>query len=626
MAGGEPGSADPGGAPILVRGATLPRNATATPIRRRLHPRAPRPQRLRDPRRRRSGLRAAARAARRVRALERPDPAGAPGGGPRRQVGRAPLGLQRRHRRRRRRRPLQGLALVAARRPADARRSRGPARGPAPRLQRRPLGLGDRQRPQPADRDAAAARAASPSPACSTSRSCSPRPTTTSAGRASRRSAIPSAGARRCWRTERWRSGRAAPAARSASASTTSASTRTRARAQALPGLLKRLGEHDLDGDLLRRGRQRGARPRGAAGDRRGRPRGRLPRLAPRDVGRADGRRSRPRTCARGIDAFDGLGLDDRRPAPARRPARPRRHRGAARGRPALLLARRRGQRASRTVSPCSPSSGDTSTPACMLPPLGPVREQMTGSPGPARARCLPRLPRKRRSSASQREGGFLTIVLHLPLLDWLGEDSLAIAPRRATRSERRAGSPAAARSPTHVLAHPEAFVGRATLDPTSWALGAPVSAAGGTRNCRVAGVLSRLPAASIARTSKTCLPGFRRLYFFGERQGLNGFLSSLHWKVEPASLETNLNVAVRPLTFFLTIVVSGRGLVLAPLPFSFPLGVSFSFFSPPPLPPDAHRRCSDRRSSSRFSAPRWRLRRWSGSRRRSSRSGPAGR
>ena len=36
------------------------------------------------------------------------------------------------------------------------------------------------------------------SPACSTSRSCSPRPTTTSAGRASRRSSSRSAGARRC--------------------------------------------------------------------------------------------------------------------------------------------------------------------------------------------------------------------------------------------------------------------------------------------------------------------------------------------------------------------------------------------------------------------------------------------
>ena len=68
------------------------------------------------------------------------------------------------------------------------------------------------------------------------------------------------------------------------------------------------------------------------------------------------------------------------------------------------------------------------------------------------------------------------------------------------------------------------------------------------TLNFFTAGVGSVLPAASIARTLKTCLPGFSPLYFFGERQVLNGLRSSLHWKVEPASVEVNLNFAVRRL------------------------------------------------------------------------------
>ena len=63
--------------------------------------------------------------------------------------------------------------------------------------------------------------------------------------------------------------------------------------------------------------------------------------------------------------------------------------------------------------------------------------------------------------------------------------------------------------------------------------------------NFLFAGVGSTLPASSIARTLKTCLPGFSFLYFFGDLHGLNGFLSSLHSKLEPASLEENLNLAV---------------------------------------------------------------------------------
>ena len=87
--------------------------------------------------------------------------------------------------------------------------------------------------------ETAPGRGASPSPACSTSRSCSPPPSTTSAGRASRRAANPSAGARLCWRIEQ--PGPAGARGALASASTTSARRRNRARHDG-PDL--RLGDH----------------------------------------------------------------------------------------------------------------------------------------------------------------------------------------------------------------------------------------------------------------------------------------------------------------------------------------------------------------------------------------------
>jgi len=79
--------------------------------------------------------------------------------------------------------------------------------------------------------------------------------------------------------------------------------------------------------------------------------------------------------------------------------------------------------------------------------------------------------------------------------------------------------------------------------------------------NLSLAGEESVLPAASVARTLNLCLPFFSRLYFLGDLQGLNGFLSSLHSKLEPGSEEVNLNLTVCFLVFFgapLVIVVSG--------------------------------------------------------------------
>ena len=96
-------------------------------------------------------------------------------------------------------------------------------------------------------------------------------------------------------------------------------------------------------GDLFRRGAQRRALSGPAARDRCAGPRGRLPRLAPRAVGRAErgraGREPRPWP-GRLREHRPGAGRDEA----SRRPARGRRARCSARCRPALLLAGRSGR------------------------------------------------------------------------------------------------------------------------------------------------------------------------------------------------------------------------------------------------------------------------------------------
>jgi hypothetical protein len=59
------------------------------------------------------------------------------------------------------------------------------------------------------------------------------------------------------------------------------------------------------------------------------------------------------------------------------------------------------------------------------------------------------------------------------------------------------------------------------------------------------AGVLSTLPAASIARTRKLWAPGAKPVYAWGELQAANAPSSSEHWKVEPGSLAVKLKLAL---------------------------------------------------------------------------------
>jgi len=104
---------------------------------------------------------------------------------------------------------------------------------------------------------------------------------------------------------------------------------------------------------------------------------------------------------------------------------------------------------------------------SCMLPPLGAVRKQMTGSPDPIEPDAFRAYLETEIERLSQ-EGGFATVVLHLPLLEWLGESNLAsLLGKLSSTDVWLARCDQAAE---HVLAHPGAFMGGTTLDSTSWA------------------------------------------------------------------------------------------------------------------------------------------------------------
>jgi peptidoglycan/xylan/chitin deacetylase (PgdA/CDA1 family) len=103
---------------------------------------------------------------------------------------------------------------------------------------------------------------------------------------------------------------------------------------------------------------------------------------------------------------------------------------------------------------------------SCMLPPLGAVRMRMAGSPDPIQPDAFLAYLETEIERFSH-EGGFAVIVLHLPLLDWLGESNLASLLDKLSASD--AWLARCDQAAEHVLAHPEAFAGGTTLDSTSW-------------------------------------------------------------------------------------------------------------------------------------------------------------
>jgi peptidoglycan/xylan/chitin deacetylase (PgdA/CDA1 family) len=103
---------------------------------------------------------------------------------------------------------------------------------------------------------------------------------------------------------------------------------------------------------------------------------------------------------------------------------------------------------------------------SCMLPPLGAVRRQMTSSPGPIEPDAFLSYLETEIERLSHK-GGFATIVLHLPLLDWLGDSNLASLLNKLSSSD--AWLARCDQAAEHVLSSPESFKGGATLDSTSW-------------------------------------------------------------------------------------------------------------------------------------------------------------
>jgi peptidoglycan/xylan/chitin deacetylase (PgdA/CDA1 family) len=234
--------------------------------------------------------------------------------------------------------------------------------------------------------------------------------------------------------------------------------------AEALPSLLKRLGEHDLTATFFAEGVNAELDPGalqeiGAAGHEVAYHAWRHETWA--ELSAAE----QAENLARGVEAFAELGLA----IAGMRPP------GGQLGRGGLDVLRKAGlSYASPAGAGAGVEDGVALLPfqwrhvdaSCLLPPLGAVRGQMTGSPDPIDPGAFLAYLETEIERLS-REGGFATIVLHLPLLDWLGEPNLASLLDKLSSSDAwlaRCGQAA-----EHVLAHPEAFMGGATLDPISW-------------------------------------------------------------------------------------------------------------------------------------------------------------
>ena len=235
--------------------------------------------------------------------------------------------------------------------------------------------------------------------------------------------------------------------------------------AQALPGLLKRLGEHDLTATFFVEGvnaeRDPGAlREIGAAGHEVA-----YHAWLHENWGWLSAT-ERAENLARGVDAFAALGLEI---AGLRPP-------GGQLGDGGVEALHEAGLR---YASPAGSGAGVEGAIALlpfqwrhvdatsMLPGLDPVREQMTGSPDPLDPGAFTAYAVEQIDRLEQ-DCGFMSIVLHLPLLDWLGESNLAALLTKLSSSH--AWLARCDQAAEHVLASSADFAGGTTLDPTSWA------------------------------------------------------------------------------------------------------------------------------------------------------------
>jgi len=234
--------------------------------------------------------------------------------------------------------------------------------------------------------------------------------------------------------------------------------------AQALPSLLKRFGEHDVTATFFAEGINAELDP------------GALQEInaAGHEVAYHAWRHEtwgkltateQAENLTRGVEAFARLGLEI---AGLRPP-------GGQLGPGGVEVLREAGLR---YCSPAGEGAGVESNVAllafqwrhvdvtCLLPPLGMVRNEMTGSPDPLDPDTFLTYLETEIKHLTH-EGGFATIVLHLPLLDWLGESNLtSLLTKLSSGDVWLARCDEVAK---HVLSSPESFEGGTTLDPTSW-------------------------------------------------------------------------------------------------------------------------------------------------------------
>ena len=107
---------------------------------------------------------------------------------------------------------------------------------------------------------------------------------------------------------------------------------------------------------------------------------------------------------------------------------------------------------------------------ACVLPPLGSAREQISGSTDPIEpARFATWLETEIGRLA--RDGGYMAIVLHPFMLGWLGEEQLATLLDRVAAAV--AGDEiwvaSCAEVAEHIATNPDRFGNGAVLDTASW-------------------------------------------------------------------------------------------------------------------------------------------------------------
>lgn len=107
---------------------------------------------------------------------------------------------------------------------------------------------------------------------------------------------------------------------------------------------------------------------------------------------------------------------------------------------------------------------------SCVLPPLGPAREQISGSRDPIEPAAFVAWIEAEIGRLSA-DGGFMAIVLHPFMLAWLGAEQLtALLDRIAlTSAEGEVWVARCADAAEHVLAKPERFGNGAVLDTAGW-------------------------------------------------------------------------------------------------------------------------------------------------------------